>query len=192
MIASRKGEKQSGCSRESRSPRDVGVRVARGSVGATLAVLAATLALLFVPFASAGVAHVTGSILGSGTFVSTSTKGGKTYTTTADIFVFTGGISGNCTGSDTTITGVGPNGSFASDSGACTLVGSVGATSGTIVLTFASPVGFESNVSGKTASDKFGFTFSGGHGTGGLAKVHLNDGRIGTSNNNYDAKVQFG
>ncbi|HZY69565.1 MAG TPA: hypothetical protein VFF67_01110 [Thermoplasmata archaeon] len=169
----------------SRSPV---LRAGRTSMGAATAALVGTLVVLLLPLASAAKpVHVTGSLVGgTSTVISVVTKGNKTYTTSSDVFQFSGGMSGNCTGTDTVVNGIGPNGTFGGDKGTCTLVGSVAGANGTMFFKFASPVGFEPN-----ASDKISFRFSGSSGTGGLAGALLIQGLLDSSNN-YTAEVRLG
>ncbi len=165
----------------------------RFATGASVSLVLAALSIGLVPNATAATpTHISGN-LGSVSSIPTSSvlKGGKNYTTFADVIQFVGDISGSCTGSDTSVVGLGPgnlseNGTgFIRDTGSCTFVGSITGVTGALTIEFMSSTGFDA------AEDKFMFLFSGDKGTGGLASAHLTHGVL-VAAGTYTASVQFG
>ena len=168
-------------------------RVGRVVAGACLSLLLAELSVALVPNATAATpTHISGELASaSSVWTSSVLKGGKNYSTFSDVFQFAGDLSGNCTGSDTSIVGLGPgnlsqNGTgFIHDSGSCSFAGSLAGTAGGLTIRFLSSTGFDA------AEDKFAFLFLGENGTGGLASAHLTNGVL-LAAGTFTASVQSG
>jgi len=175
--------------------REGSKRAGRFATVACLSLVLAGLSIGLVPNATAATPTEISGQLGNvtGVLASWVVRSGNNFSTFADVFQFQGDISGNCTGSDTSIVGLGPgnlseNGTgFIRDTGSCTLVGSVIGVTGSLEIKFISSTGFD------CCEDKFMFLFSGDNGTGGLAGAHITNGVFAPPGSGaYTADVHFG
>lgn len=118
------------------------------------------------------------------TFIVVGVKGALTYYTWADVFSFSGDMSGTCTGSESGFFGIGPGGNYGDFIAQCIFTGTIHGVPGTMQISLKSPTGAEFQ-----GNNLHYFSFVGDQGTSGLAGASIRNGQVDSSNQ-YTANVQ--